>query len=106
MLKPVLAWEAVPSNEIAAWHAAGFGFAVNVAVGAGAGLTVTVKLPLALLPDKSLAEHDTVVVPSGNVDPDAGLQVTGLAPSTASLAVAVNVTTAPLILLATVVMFA
>src|SRR3954468_6239295 len=41
----------------------------------------------------SVAVHETVVVPSGNVEPDAGEQSGVTAPSTRSLAVAVYVTT-------------
>ena len=59
------------------------------------GVTVTAKVADALLPCASLAEHDTVVVPIGNVDPDAGEQVTATLPSTRSLADAVNVAAAP-----------
>jgi hypothetical protein len=49
---------------------------------------VTVKLPVAVLPDGSLAEQVTVVVPRGKVLPLVGVQVTGTVPATASLAVA------------------
>jgi len=42
-----------------------------------------------------VAEQVTVVSPSGNVDPDAGVHVTGIAPSIGSAAVAANVATAP-----------
>jgi hypothetical protein len=38
-------------------------------------LTVTVKLQLASLPDESVTEQLTVVVPAGKQKPDAGLQV-------------------------------
>jgi len=50
---------------------------------------VTVKLPVAVLPDGSLAEQVTVVVPRGKVLLLAGVHVTGTAPATVSLAVAV-----------------
>ena len=50
--------------------------------------TVTLKPPVAMLPAVSAAEQDTAVVPSGNVLPDDGRQVTvGLA-GLASVAVA------------------
>jgi hypothetical protein len=57
--------------------------------------TVTEKVPVAVFSALSVAEQDTVVVPSGNVEPDAGVHVTGTEPSTRSDAEAVNVTTAP-----------
>jgi hypothetical protein len=49
--------------------------------------TDTVKEELALFPVVSEALHETVVVPSANVPPDAGRQVTTTAPSTISVAV-------------------
>jgi hypothetical protein len=49
----------------------------------------------AVLPALSVAEQVTVVVPDGNVEPEAGAQVTGTEPSTRSEAEAENVTTAP-----------
>ncbi len=67
---------------------------VNTGVGVTA-VTVTVKLPLAVLLWVSLAEQLTVVVAIGKVEPEAGTHVTGRDPSTASLAVAVKLTTAP-----------
>jgi hypothetical protein len=81
-------------------------FAGSVSAGPAASVTVTVNKPDAELPCRSLAEHATVVVPIGNVLPEAGVQVTGTAPSIASIAVAVNVTTAPAVLVAAAVMFA
>jgi hypothetical protein len=58
--------------------------------------TVTVKVLVAVFPEWSVAVHVTVVVPIGNVEPDAGEQVTGTAPSMSSVAVGVGyVTTAP-----------
>ena len=48
------------------------------------------------LPAASAAEQVTVVVPSGNISPDAWSQLTGTAPSTASLAEVVKLTLAPL----------
>ena len=44
--------------------------------------TVTVNDCRAVLPCASVALQFTVVVPMANVDPDAGLQDTGTAPST------------------------
>jgi hypothetical protein len=67
-------------------------------------LTVTVKLPVAVLPDESVAEQLTVVVPIGNVEPEAGVHVTSTEPSTLSVAVALYVTTAPDELVASTVM--
>jgi hypothetical protein len=55
-------------------------FAGTVTVGALVSTTVTVKPALDLLPEASVAVHVTVVVPNGNVEPDAGLQVTGSDP--------------------------
>jgi hypothetical protein len=46
-------------------------------------------LPLLLF--ESFAEHVTVVAPSGNVAPLAGMQVTATGPSMMSVADAVNV---------------
>jgi hypothetical protein len=51
-------------------------------------VTVTVKLPLADFPAPSVAEQVTVVVPTGNADPEAGEQLAGSVPDTASLALA------------------
>ncbi len=63
----------------------------SVSVGAVVSTTPTSKEPVAVLPALSVALHDTVVVPSGNV-PGTGLQVGVSAPSIASVAVAVHVT--------------
>src|SRR5262245_11043910 len=68
--------------------------------------TVTANDRLAPLPLVSAAEQSTVVVPIGNVLPDAGSHVTGRGPSIRSTAVAVNVTTAPGGVVAVVVMSA
>jgi hypothetical protein len=65
--------------------------------------TITVKLPLDELPLLSVAEHDTGVAPIANVAPEAGVQLTGTMPSTASSADAVKVTTAPAGLVASTV---
>jgi hypothetical protein len=55
----------------------------------GGGLTVTVKLPLAVFPAESWAEQLTVVVPTGNVEPEEGEHDGVTGPSTSSFAVAV-----------------
>ena len=57
-------------------------------------LTVTVKEHPPELPDVSLAVQFTVVTPIGKLEPEAGVQVTGLEPSQASVAVAENVAVA------------
>lgn len=58
--------------------------------------TVTEKVLLQVLPLESLAEQVTVLVPTGNNDPEAGTHTTLLVPSTASRAVMVeNETEAP-----------
>src|SRR5437762_13043142 len=54
----------------------------------------------------SVAVHVTVVGPSGKVDPLAGAQVTGRGPSTRSVAVAVKLNTAPVVLVASAVALA
>ena len=64
-------------------------------VGAVESLTVTLNDFVAVLPLVSEAEQLTVVVPVGNVEPEAGLHVTGREPSTKSVAVTANDTTAP-----------
>ena len=57
--------------------------------------TVTVKLHIDILLDESLTVHVTVVVPFGNVDPEAGLQVGAPTPGQLSLTVGAGyVTTA------------
>jgi hypothetical protein len=65
-----------------------------------AGVTVTLNDPDAELPALSFAEQETVVVPTGNMEPEAEVQVTGTEPSTRSEAEAENLTTAPLALAA------
>jgi hypothetical protein len=64
-----------------------------------------VKLPVDGLPCASLAEQFTIVVATANGDPEAGVQLTATAPSTASTAVAVKLT-AVVDPVASVVMFA
>jgi hypothetical protein len=61
----------------------------TVTTGPVVSVTVTVNDAAPLLPRASVAVHVTVVVPSGKIAPLAGVHVTGTAPSTASLAVAV-----------------
>ena len=56
-------------------------------------VTVTVNEPVDVLPAASDDEQVTVVTPIGNDEPEAGVQTTGRAPSTASSAEALNVTT-------------
>src|SRR3989442_15658203 len=58
--------------------------------------TVTVKLAEFEFPEESVAVHMTVVVPRGNVEPDAGPHVGVGVASTASVAVGAGVATAPL----------
>jgi hypothetical protein len=64
-------------------------FAGTVRTGGAVSLTVTVNEAEPVLPRVSVAVQVTVVVPSGNVEPLAGLQLTGRAPSILSLAEAV-----------------
>jgi hypothetical protein len=68
--------------------------------------TVTVKVAVAVLPALSVAEHVTLVEPIAKVESEAGLQLGLIAPSTASDAEAVNVTTAPSFEVASTVMSA
>jgi hypothetical protein len=42
---------------------------------------VTTKLHIDIFPDASVPVHITVVVPTGNVDPDGGVHTNGFAPS-------------------------
>ena len=63
-------------------------FAGTVTTGPVVSATVTVKDAAPLLPRVSVAVQLTVVAPSGNVAPLAGVQVTATLPSTTSLAVA------------------
>ncbi len=81
-------------------------FAGTVTTGSVVSRTVTVKVADPVLPAVSVAEQVTVVVPSGKVLPDAGVQTGVIEPSTVSVAVAVNVTTAPAELVASATMFA
>jgi hypothetical protein len=81
-------------------------FAGTVTTGPVVSVTVTVKDAAPLLPLVSVAVHETVVGPSGNVDPLAGVQVTGRGPSTPSLADAVKLNAAPVAPVASTVAFA
>jgi hypothetical protein len=58
-------------------------------------LTVTVKELLPLLPEPSVAVQTSVVVPTGKLLPDGGEQDGVRFPLTVSVALALNVTTAP-----------
>src|SRR5215208_1687644 len=78
-----------------------FGVAVTARiVGAVVSRTVTVNVPVVVAPLLSVAVAVTVVVPMGNVLPEAWLSVTGSGPSSGSVAVTVNVTAAPAALVA------
>ena len=67
---------------------------------------MTVNVALDFKPALFVAEHVTVVVVIANVEPDGGTHVTVSVPSAKSLAVGfVNVTTAPVELVASFVMF-
>ena len=63
-------------------------FAGQVTVGACVSWIVTVNEQDPVFADASVAVHDTIVVPTGNVDPDAGTQAT-VAPGQLSEAVGV-----------------
>jgi hypothetical protein len=81
-------------------------FAGTVTTGPVVSVTVTVKEAALLFPRASLAAHVTVVAPSGNVAPLAGVQLTATLPSTRSLAVALYVKTAPVAPVASTLAFA
>ena len=81
-----------PAGPVASPPAA----AGTVSAGTVVSTTCTVNEALPELPAASSAVHDTVVVPTGKVEPDAGEQVTATPPaSTTSLATTVKATTAP-----------
>lgn len=67
----------------------------RVRTGALVSATMIWIVRVAVLPRESAALQETVVVPTGNVEPEAGEHVTGRVPSTVSVAVALNSTTAP-----------
>lgn len=69
-----------------------------VIVGRGESFTVTVKVHEFVLFAASTAIQVTGVAPMANVEPDAGVQTTGTTAVQLSVAVALNVTTAPLLL--------
>src|SRR5215208_1885234 len=76
----------------------------SVNFGGVVSCTMTLNEPSALFPDASVAVQLTVVVPNGNVEPEAGSHVTSTGPSTASLAdTPVYVTSAPSALVASAV---
>lgn len=68
---------------------------VAVIVGGVVSTTFIMNDALAELPAASLAVHVTAVVPNEKVEPEAGVHVGAMAPSTMSEADAENVTTAP-----------
>ena len=65
----------------------------QVTTGGVASITVTVKVPVRVLPTASVAVLVTIVVPSGNVEPDGGLDET-VAGEQSSLARTLKLTTA------------
>src|SRR5215467_2514596 len=69
----------------------------SVSTGGVVSTTCTTKAAVVVaLPCASRAVHETVVLPSGNVEPDAGAHVTASTPSTRSVAVGfAKVTIAP-----------
>jgi hypothetical protein len=67
----------------------------TVITGGVVSWTVTVKVALAALLAASWAEQLTVVLPTGNIDPEARVHATGTEPSTRSVAVTVKLTVAP-----------
>jgi hypothetical protein len=70
-------------------------FPGTVTAGATVSETTTWKFALPVLFAASVAEHETVVLPMPNVEPEGGVHVTGSGPSTSSVAEAENDTTAP-----------
>jgi len=79
-------------------------FAGTVTAGFVVSKTVTVRFAVPVLPAPSVAKQVTVVVPRGNVLPEAGVQFGISAPLTRSVADAVKLTTAPEALVASAVM--
>ena len=75
----------------ATWVSAG-----QVITGAVVSITVTLKVHVAVLPDESVATLVTVVVPTGKVLPDAGVDTT--VAEQLSVAITLKLTTAPQIL--------
>ena len=76
-----------PAGFDVVWETFGGGFGVNVGAVVSLKVTVTVKLALPVLLWLSVAEHVTVVGPTGKWLPDAGVQIGVRAPSTVSVAV-------------------
>ena len=70
-------------------------FAGTATTGATLSRTVTGNTTLAVSPAWFVAEQLTIVRPIGKMEPDAGAHVTGVTPSTGSIAFAWNVTTLP-----------
>src|SRR5436190_15145429 len=64
-------------------------------VGGVVSTTVTLNVALEVKPMVLEAEHVTAVEPIAKVEPDGGLHATGTLPSSRSVALAANVTTAP-----------
>src|SRR6266850_718274 len=81
-------------------------FAGTVTIGPVVSDTVTVNDAVLWLPCASVAVQLTVVGPNANVDPLAGAHVVATAPSSVSVADAVNVKAAPAALVASTVAFA
>src|SRR5882762_5498919 len=81
-------------------------FAGTVTTGPVVSLTVTVNVLVATLAWLSVAVHVTVVAPNTNVDPLAGVQLVATGPSSASVADAVKMYTAPVEPVASTVAFA
>jgi hypothetical protein len=77
-----------------------------VTTGPVVSATVTVNEADRLLPRASVAVQSTVVAPNGKVDPLAGAHVTATAPSTASIADVIKLNTAPVVPVASTVVFA
>ena len=80
-------------------------FAGGVKVG-GLLVTVTVNEPVALAPLESVTVQFTVVVAIANVEPDTAEQTAGMDPSSTSVPAAENVTTAPVLPVASLTMLA
>jgi hypothetical protein len=79
----------------------------TVTTGAVVSRTVTLKdCGTAGLPARSAAAQVTIVVPTANVEPEAGAHFTATVTSTLSLADGLNVATAPVAFVAVTVMFA
>ncbi len=67
----------------------------TVSAGFSVSLTVTANVLVVVLPCASVTVLVTVVVPTGNVEPEAGVLVTEPTPGQLSVAEVVKVTTAP-----------